>query len=183
MSLPLHTLKHEHRVIEIVLRGLRGGCARMESGERVPMEVVSEIIDFACGFANGYHHAKEESYLFPALHRQGIVLEGGALGALSHEHEVERALTTELERALRGPKEGDELAAQLFVEAATRYSDHLTGHIRHEDAILFRFAEEMLDEEEKRLLGDHFKLAATELGLDEIEKYERIATRLERDWA
>lgn len=183
MSLPLHTLKHEHRVIERALRGVRGICAKLDSGEQVPLEIMSDIVDFVQGFADRFHHGKEESYLFPALQRQGIALEGGSLGAITHEHEVERALTTELDRALRGLKEGDELAIEIFVEAATRYTDHLTGHIRHEDAILFRFADEMLDEEEKETLGDNFKQAAGDLGEGEVERYEQIATRLEQDWA
>jgi len=155
----------------------------MEASEQVPLEVLSDIVDFVHGFADRYHHGKEEEYLFPALERQGIAFEGGSLGAITHEHEVERSLTAELDRALQGLKQGDELATEIFIEAATRYTDHLTAHIRHEDAILFRFADEILDDDEKETLGEDFKRAANKIGSDEIERYEQLASRLENDWA
>lgn len=100
MSLPLHTLKHEHRIIEKALRGLSGICVRLETGEEVPAEVVSDILDFIGGFADRYHHGKEEKYLFPVL-QQGNVFDDEAFDALNQEHEVERILTALLKGILR----------------------------------------------------------------------------------
>lgn len=182
MSLPLHTLKHEHRVIEKALRGLSGICVRLESGDQVPAEVISDILDFVGGFADRYHHGKEEKYLFPTL-QQGNVLDDEAFDALNQEHEIERVLTAEMDSLLRGLKAGHNLDIQLLAKTALRYIDHLTAHIRHEDSILFRFADELLDESEKEKLNENFTRAAIELGQDEIERYEQIAVRLERDWA
>jgi hemerythrin-like domain-containing protein len=182
MSLPLHTLKHEHRIIEKALRGLSGICVRLETGEEVPAEVISDILDFIGGFADRYHHGKEEKYLFPVL-QQGKVFNDELFDALNQEHEVERILTAEMDSFLRQVKAGQDLDVQLLAKAALRYIDHLTRHIRHEDSILFRLADELLDESEKENLSENFRNAAIELGLGEIERYEQVAAHLERDWA
>src|SRR5262245_7965261 len=95
MAGPLHTLKHEHRVIERALRALDGVCSRLEWGQSVPQDVLSRLVNFFSAFANRYHHGKEESYLFPALERRGITRNGGPLGVMENEHDIERGLTSE----------------------------------------------------------------------------------------
>jgi hemerythrin-like domain-containing protein len=183
MASPLHVLKHEHRIIEKALRALEGVCLRLETGETIPPEVLTNLIDFIRGFADYYHHGKEETYLFPALQQQGIPWERGALGAIHHQHEVERQLMDDLEQAVEAFREEGATAKQLFVESAYRYSGMMTRHMRQEDAILFRLADEILEEEEKELLDRNFQQAAAELGAESIERYEKIASALEKDWA
>ncbi|MFY9572632.1 MAG: hemerythrin domain-containing protein, partial [Blastocatellia bacterium] len=73
MTHPLHTLKHEHRVIERALRALDGVCARLQWGQQVPAEVLAQLVDFVSTFADRHHHGKEEACLFPVLQRHGIV--------------------------------------------------------------------------------------------------------------
>src|SRR6185295_16350519 len=133
MSGPLHTLKHEHRVIERALRALDGVCARLVWGEQIPADVLASLIDFISGYADGFHHLKEEVYLFPALQRHDIQGNGGVLGMIEQEHETERQLTEEMRLAIEGYRAVDPIARHRFVEAAHRYSDHLIPHIEHED--------------------------------------------------
>jgi hemerythrin-like domain-containing protein len=182
MSGPLHTLKHEHRVIERTLRALDGVCVRLVWGEQVPADVLKRLVDFISGYADGFHHLKEETYLFPALQHHGIQRHGGALGLIEMEHANERGVTEEMRRAIEGYKEIDPNARQRFVEAAHRYSDLLLPHIEHEDSLLFRIADEVLDEEEIKSLSEAFKQAAAELGADRLEVYEKTAAELEETW-
>lgn len=183
MTHPLHTLKHEHRVIERALRALDGVCLRLELGQHVPAEVLSQLVDFISTFADRYHHGKEETYLFPVLQRQGIPHDGGPLGVIEQEHRIESELTAEMRRAIKGYREVDTEARQRFVEAARRYTDHLLGHIDKEDGILLRLADEILDEEDEAALRAGFGKAEAELGAAAREKYEHIASELEHSWA
>jgi hemerythrin-like domain-containing protein len=182
MSGPLHTLKHEHRVIERALRALDGVCVRLVWGEQVPADVLTRLVDFISGYADGFHHAKEEVYLFPALQRHDIPHDG-ALGLIELEHENERKTTDEMRRAIEGYKEVDPLARQRFVEAAHRYSDLLLPHIEHEESLLFRIADELLDEEDTAFLGAAFRQAADEFGADRLQIFEETASQLEVSWS
>jgi hemerythrin-like domain-containing protein len=183
MSGPLYILKHEHRVIERSLRALDGICARLTWGEHVPADALTKLVDFISGYADGFHHLKEEAYLFPALQRQCISRHDGVLGLIEQEHENERLLTAEMRHAIEDYKGVDPNSRQRFVEAGHHYSDLLVAHIEHEDSMLFRIAEEILDESELTALREAFKHAASELGADRLQSYERTATELEETWA
>jgi len=183
MSQPFHILKHEHRVIEKVLRSLDGTCARLERGTPVPASALLEIVDFITTFADRYHHGKEERFLFPTLERGGIPRQGGPLAVMEHEHQVERELMAELRQSIDSYAAGDAPATRRFVEAGRAFLILLTGHIEKEDSILFRIADEVLDEEQKAKLTEDFKqLDATLDGLT-LQDYERKASQLEEKWA
>lgn len=183
MTQPLHTLKHEHRVIERALHALDGISMRIQLGERVPLSALSQAVDFISNFADCYHHGKEEAHLFPALRRQGITGEGGPLGIMERQHERERELTDEMVIALERYRDLDPEAGRQFTEAARKYTDHMIGHMEREDSILFRIADEIMDDEEKQELGESFKRVQAEFGVETLEKYERLATLLEEAWA
>lgn len=183
MTDPFHILKHEHRIIEQCLRALDGICLRLEWGTPLTGATLSQIVDFTGNFIDQFHHNKEEMHLFPVLAGHGIAEDGGPLGAIKHEHQIENALTWELRRAIDGCETGDRDAIKRFIEAAYKYSGHLIAHMQKEEAILFRVASEMLDEEEKLAIMAGFRKAENELGADVYEKYERIARELEKEWA
>lgn len=183
MSKPFHILKHEHRVIEQGLRALDGVCMRLEAGNTVPARALLDILDFTTTFADRYHHAKEEAVLFPALERRGITREGGPLGAMEHEHRIERGLIGDLREATASYREGEASAANRFVESARAYVQLLVGHIEKEDGILFRLGDEILDEDDKAALSDGFKKFDSDLGGRTTQEFERIASELEQKWA
>ena len=183
MSTPFHILKHEHRIIERVLRGLEGVCLRIEAGYRVPAEALVEIVAFITTFADRYHHGKEEKFLFPALDRRGITREGGPLGAIECEHQLERNLIGDLEHAIELYEDGDGEGGQRFVLAARAYVMMLVGHIEKEDSVLFRIGDEVLDDIEKRDLAASLKQADAALGERTLQDYELLATELEERWA
>ncbi|MEW6130674.1 MAG: hemerythrin domain-containing protein [Acidobacteriota bacterium] len=183
MSAPFYILKHEHRVIERALRALEGVCFRLKAGETVPAADLLKLIDFISDFAHGFHHFKEEQYLFPRLRQQGISGEGGVLQALSYEHEIETELVEKLLDAVKGIEKNDAVAIEQFTDIASKYVAHLIGHLRHEDATLFRLAEELLEQPDKDALYQDFKLAENSLGTDAVREYEDLASTLEEKWA
>lgn len=183
MSRPTHILRHEHRVIERSLRALDGMCLYLKSGRDVPPEALYQLLDFIQNFADRFHHAREEAYLFPALSQNGIQKEGGALGFLLSEHEIERLLMAELELAIGEYRCGDSAAVARFVESANQYREHLVRHMREEDAILFRLAEEVLDETVKTSIIKSFVQEEAQGSDGVVAKYERLAQELEKHWA
>jgi hemerythrin-like domain-containing protein len=183
MSKPFHILKHEHRVIERGLRALDGVCIRLEGGNTVPAGVLFEIIDFTTAFADRCHHRKEETVLFPLLERCGIPRQGGPLGVMEYEHQIERQLIGDLRQTAALYREGDVTAAARFVEAARAFLQLLVGHIEKEDSILFTLGDEILDDEDKAALTESFKQVDADLGGRTPEDFERIASELEEKWA
>lgn len=183
MSRPTHTLKHEHRIIEQVLRALDGICLRLELGEAIPIEAFIHTLDFVQIYADRFHHEKEEMHLFPALERSGMQVEGGPLGFLKHEHHVERQLLTDLGAAVTNYRHGDEAAKHHIIDIARNYSRHLLSHMRREDSILFMLAEEILDEPSKTAINYAFAKAEHGLGEKSVEHYEELAAQLEKDWS
>jgi len=180
---PLHLLKHEHRVIERALHALDGICLRLEWGDQIPHDVLSQFVDFIGVFADRYHHGKEEECLFPVLALKGIPHQGGPLQAIERQHEIERDLTAEMKRAIESFDSVDTESRRHFIEAARRYSQHLIGHMEKEESILFRLAEEILDDEDNAALAEAFKQCESHLLPHAQEEYERIAANLENDWS
>jgi hemerythrin-like domain-containing protein len=183
MTDPFHVLKHEHRIIERGLRAMDGICLRLEWGEPLPPETLAQLVDFTGNFIDAYHHGKEETYLFPALEREGIEREGGPLGVIEREHEIENHLTSRLILAIEAYREGDVGASRHFVDAARSYINHLIGHMQKEESILFRIARELIDEPDLDTLMNHFNNPGAELRDIEIDKYDRMARELEKKYA
>jgi hemerythrin-like domain-containing protein len=181
MSRPTHLLRHEHRVIEQAMRALEGMCLTMRAGGSVPCEELSKLLDFIRNFADGFHHAKEETYFFPALKQVGIRDENGPLAFLRTQHERERRLLSELGRAVEEYRD-DPASAEKLVSAALQFKDHLIGHMQQEDAILFRLAEEMLDDQIKDSLIRAFAREDAD-AQEVIQRYEQLAEELEKAWA
>jgi hemerythrin-like domain-containing protein len=181
MSRPTHQLRHEHRVIEQAMRALEGMCLRMVAGGVVPDEELSKLLDFIRGFADQFHHVKEDTHFFPALERIGIRAENGPLAFLRNEHMAERMLLAELELAVEDLRRNT-AATERFVSAARQFKDHLIGHMQQEESILFRLAEEMLDDRVKDSLSHAFVEESAE-DRAHAERYEQLAIELERRWA
>ncbi len=182
MARPTHTLKHEHRIIEQALRALEGICLRFDLGERIPAEDLVHVLDFMQIYADRFHHEKEEMYLFPALEKSGMQVEGGPLGFLQHEHQTERKLLIELGVAITEYRNGADDAKAEIITSARNYSRHVLHHMRREDTILFTLAEEILDEETKTAVHQAFMQAAQGLGEKSVEHYEHVAADLEKIW-
>jgi hemerythrin-like domain-containing protein len=181
MSRPTHLLKHEHRVIEQGLRGLEGICFRLRTGVVLPEEELSKALDFVDHFIDKFHHATEETLLFPALERLGFGSENGSLFFLQREHDRERQLLSELERALDADR-SDPTSYERFALTAQQLKDHLISHMQQEETILFPLLEEMMEDPHKDSLSLALHMRNTEWR-KLIERYENLAGELERKWS
>ncbi len=179
---PTHILRHEHRVIEQVVRALEGMCLRLRTGDSVPVEALTQALDFIQNFADRFHHTREEEYLFPALEQTDLA-EGRAIAFLCEEHQLERQLLAEFDLAIQEYRFAGADAVSHLTGVADQFCKHLTGHMQKEDSLLFRLTEEMLEEAEKIALMHNLSSESEAFGQTLIQKYERLAAELENDWA
>lgn len=149
-------LKAEHQSILRILDVIQKVCARLASGKDVPPEHIERILEFIRGFADRYHHRKEEDILFPALEKAGIPRDGGPVGCMLSEHEEGRASVQRMSEALERYRQGDRGAGAGFLEAAGSYLGLLRQHIDKEDSILYAMADMHLSGEAQQLLMADF---------------------------
>ena len=173
-------LMYDHRIIERGLDLLQAAVSKLEKNEKVSTEVFEKLIRFFREFADKCHHGKEENHLFPSLEIRGIPREGGPIGVMLYEHDLGRRLLRDMEESLHKVNKDPEAEKDLIV-TSLNYIELLRQHIFKEDNILFKMAEEVLDDDvdkrlvkafedvETRVLGseDHERLIRS---LDEIEK-------------
>jgi hemerythrin-like domain-containing protein len=159
-------LMEEHRVIERVLDAVE----RMLDARTVDAAFLDRALDFFRNFADGCHHAKEETALFPALERAGIPRLGGPVGVMLDEHVEGRRLLGIVAENL-ALAEADIRAADRVRGAARAYVDLLRQHIQKEDNVLFAIADQALDPTVQREVLDAFDALESREG--EEDKHER----------
>jgi hemerythrin-like domain-containing protein len=150
MGAAIEILMGEHRVIERVIDALVAFTDEVQRGSGDRAEL-ARFVRFIRGFADGWHHGKEEDILFRAMGRAGFPAQGGPVAVMLAEHDMGRAHVRSLDRLAgqAGAWTGEERAR--VAEEALGYASLLRAHIRKEDEILYPMAEarlppELLDE-------------------------------------
>ncbi|MFQ5829455.1 MAG: hemerythrin domain-containing protein [Candidatus Methylomirabilia bacterium] len=165
-------LREEHEVILRALELLERLGRDLETGRAVDRNAREWLVDFFRTFADRCHHGKEEALLFPALERHGVPKEGGPVGVMLLEHEEGRAL-------VRAIGEGDDAGVAAAIR---KYVTLLRAHIEKENGVLFPMAEQVLPDEEQRLLVHAFEEAErTAVGPGVHERFLAGLARLERE--
>lgn len=145
-------LRHEHEAILFSLKIIEEICRILDSGGDVPVEDISDLIEFLKVFADRCHHGKEEGFLFPALEKAGIPEENGPIGVMLMEHEKGRKLINGMSLSL----DENGLKAGEFVKNAMDYVTLLRAHIEKENNVLFPMGDNKLSEEEQENLLENF---------------------------
>jgi hemerythrin-like domain-containing protein len=169
MTSPTDTLREEHRVILRAIVLLEVAAARLTDGRPLPGGWWEKLLDWLRRFADLNHHAKEETYLFPALAQAGVPAAGGPVSVMLEEHTEGRALVQAMaHRDLHW--RGD---------AARRYVHLLRDHIDKENGVLLPLAEAVLDSQGQLLLARAFEEVEAGQGLSaSIEHAEAEVDRL-----
>ena len=176
---PTEVLRHEHRLIERLLRVLEKAAAGLERGEEVSPEVFKSSLEFIRIVADRCHHGKEEGSLFPLLEQRGVRWEGGPLGALLQEHDRGRELVRGLAEGVAKYGGGDLEAREEIIENVKGYIQLLTQHIQKEDDVLFPIADHLLSQDEQQRLLEEFAEVEGEIGGGVHERFEELLPELE----
>lgn len=171
---PTEELRHEHKVILLVLEGAEKLAASTGGPDRVTL---GEMVEFFVNFVDRCHHTKEEKHLFPKLEERGIPHHGGPIGVMLEEHSEGRALVSAMKEGL-GAEQSDRVSIALG-EVILSYVHLLRAHIDKENNVLFVMADRVLTAEEQQDLSRAFaKVEAKEIGEGVHEKYHQLAHRL-----
>lgn len=139
MQNPLEQLRSDHQLIQSALWILDAMTARATHTRQADPNDARALLRFLTEFADAYHHAKEEKFLFPALINAGIPHPQGPVGVMLEEHEQCRSLLQEMEAAV-----SDTVDINQFAQAAASYKQLMDAHTQKENNILFRMAEKLL---------------------------------------
>lgn len=173
----VNRLVAEHDIIERALTLLEAVAARIDANQPVPADFVRWAPEFFSRFADKCHHAKEEDVFFPLLKERGIPEEGGPIGVMLNEHVLGRDCV----RRMREASEKAEFDGAQFVAAARQLVPLLRQHIFKENNVLFKMAENVLNEADDGILFDRFTEVEQERELAGLhEKYNAEVTGWEK---
>lgn len=177
------TLRSEHNHILAMAACLRAACAAAEAGGLFDAGTFQKGIDFIRHYADAWHHAKEEEYLFPALQSLGMPREEGPLAVMLHEHDLGRTYACRMAEHLGAATGGDGAARAMVVQYTLAYADLITRHIQKENGILFNMADRMLPPEEHARLEQVYPSAVPAGANPETGSlYEGVVAALCRQW-
>ncbi len=167
------TLKHEHRVIELVLGAIDREARKAARGEPVDPAFFAQAIDFIRNFADKCHHGKEEGILFKAMAEKGVPVEGGPIGVMLGDHEEGRRFVRTAREAL------DRSDLRAVAENLMKYTALLRQHIMKEDNVLYPMAERVMSQAELDDLVERFEtVEREEMGEGTHERYHELAHTL-----
>jgi hemerythrin-like domain-containing protein len=140
----IEVLMNEHRLIERVLGSLETFATEVEGGLAPGRPLVADYARFFRGFADAFHHGKEEDILFQRMIERGFPRETGPLAVMLHEHRLGRQHVGALVQVgeATGPLAVAETA--LLLETAGAFVPLLRSHILKEDRILYPMSERLL---------------------------------------
>ena len=144
MSKPIDVLMEEHRLIEQVLGSLESLAVAVEGGLAIERPLVGEYAEFFRGFADAYHHGKEEDILFQRMIERGFPTDSGPLAVMLHEHTQGRARVAVLRQVGQGEGSVEAAEARSALDAANAFIPLLRQHIIKEDRILYPMAQRVL---------------------------------------
>lgn len=156
-------LSEEHQNILKLIEILNKKYEDIQKGKPFDKEFFLKAIDFIKGYADKFHHAKEEDILFKEMCKKEIQknMHCNPIDMMLHEHEQGRKFVKEMEEGIRAGNR------EKIINGAKEYSQLLQEHIFKEDNILYPMADEVLDNNIKHKMLGQF------LEIEEKKKKER----------
>lgn len=119
---PTEILKHEHRIILMVLDAAENEAKSILSSNKIDADKIEKMLDFFKNFADLCHHAKEGKHLFVMMQKRGMPAESGPIAVMLKEHDGGRkrlkAITDTLPQAIK-----DDSTAIMTIK------DNLSGYV------------------------------------------------------
>lgn len=143
-------LAAEHEVILQTLSCLKEIINVTKKENNIPLDHAKQVLEILRLFADKCHHSKEEDILFPALEEH--YPDFGPTAVMRSEHVQGRALISEMADALTTND------PTSFSNSSLNYVALLESHIEKENEILFRIAQDVLSDEEDKIILEKYRL-------------------------
>ena len=174
MNTPTKILSDEHKNILKVIKALLKECAVLESGKEINKDFFEKTIEFIRGYADKFHHAKEEDILFVELSKDDVQMHCDPTPQMLHEHDLGRNFVKKLESGVA------ENNKNKVIESARGYADLLREHIFKEDNILYPMADEALSQETQKAMIDKFQKVEDDF-IEKNEKQKSFLKEIEKN--
>lgn len=153
---------------------------KMVLTEAINIPHLETIVELIKKFADGLHHTKEESLLFPKMVEKGFSFQQGPIAVMMNDHEEGRNFVKGISENISLYKSGNKSVKEDIFQNMHGYIELLRNHIEKENNILFRMADKVLNAEEQKLLSDEFQKLEVypvtgEIALDYIKRIEKLA--------
>ena len=143
----IELLMNEHRLIEKALDAMDGWVTTLGPGsESDDKAELARFVAFIRGFADAYHHGKEEDILFVAMFEEGFPRREGPIAMMLHEHDRGRALVSVLDGLAQQSTPWSEDDRGKLARTVRDFTSLLRQHIQKEDQILYPMASARLPE-------------------------------------
>jgi hemerythrin-like domain-containing protein len=150
MRVVITLLQYDHGIIRQVIDVLGEMIKKKElANDRKHLQ---KIVQFLDEFVDQFHHAKEETFIFPAAVRDKKDMKA-EIDALLADHKKARLLIIKMKKQVTADRHFDE---EKFRPLAKEMVEHMTQHISHEENKAFPEIEELLTLEEDMELAMDF---------------------------
>jgi hemerythrin-like domain-containing protein len=175
----MQSLGEEHKMIMAVLDAFEAYLQRLDDGAAVEAKDLIRFVVFFDDFADGWHHAREEDVLLPALTRHGYAETSGVLLHIREQHRRERSLFFRLKRVVaEGIPWSDERVSELL-DAGRELIAFERQHIQKETDLLYPAASKELASDNGGFLeADQLWFTETHAPFDHIRWLERLGSQL-----
>ncbi len=175
----LRIITEEHQNLWRIAITLDQVADEVDAGGKVDPAFFASIFDYIEQFMDGCHHAKEDSYLFPAL-RQRSAEAAAVLDRLQAEHRNGPQVLADLRTKLASTAAGGE-GNVAFTEALRIYTQSIKAHIRTEEKDAMPLAREVLTAEDwagidRAFLDNNDPLFGEQAAAEFRQLFHRIAS-------
>lgn len=146
----------EHEMIERAMEVLKTNLDKVLNGKHDKIQT-ARAIDFLLEFGDRIHNIKEEKFLFPRMSERGAPVEGGPIGVMLLEHDLERKLLVKMQFALDTLNTASDDEKALFVKEGLDYLTIRAEHIWKENDILYNMGRQILTEDDFVYLLEEFQ--------------------------
>jgi len=154
----IEMLMKEHRLIERALDAMEGWLTTLSpesnSDDRAQL---ARFVSFIRGFADAYHHGKEEDILFVAMVEHGFPRQEGPIAVMLHEHDLGRSLVRVLDGLAQQSTTWSQEDRGTLEQTVQEFSALLRRHIQKEDQVLYPMADARLPEPVKEEMSRRFQ--------------------------
>jgi len=155
--MPIAPLMIEHRLIERMIRVMKGEVGAMERQGEARPQFIDGAVDFIRTYADRCHHGKEEDILFRLLSEKPIsARHKDVVEELIQEHVLARNLTGQLVAAKERYVAGDNGALSEIGKVMSQLVDFYPVHIEKEDRHFFIPCMEYFSQHEQDIMLESF---------------------------
>ena len=165
-------LVDEHVLIKRMLALIPTIADFVENSVTVDKDLILSCVGFIRGYADKFHHMKEEDILFKYVDEQSEIIK-----IMYEDHVTGR---NHVKNVVEGAENGNKAQVK---EHLNGYRDLLTQHIKKEDEILYPWIERQMADNQIGELFQRCSAADASVGEELPKKYEKFIIELEEKFA